>query len=72
MKLLLTEHLRTRLVHNKPQAVSSVTVFCQSPAAWQTAEIFCGTRAMQKATQGLWIKHSLFAELGLNNRDHLA
>ena len=27
-KLLLTEHLRTRLGHNRPQAVSSVTVIC--------------------------------------------
>ena len=27
-KLLLTEHLRTRLGHYRPQAVSSVTVFC--------------------------------------------
>ena len=27
-KLLLTEHLRTRLGHNRPQAVYSVTVFC--------------------------------------------
>ena len=27
-KLLLTEHLRTRLGNNRPQAVSSITVFC--------------------------------------------
>ena len=48
----------------------------QFPSAWQTAQIFSGTLALQRTLQGLDsrfnFKPSVFGELGLNNGKRLA
>ena len=115
-KLLLTEHLRTLLGHNRPQAVSSVTVFWDfslilvpSPgigplisvpivdfvqsqnrtvytmiswfpdAKWEPVlggladhPDFLRYMSLVENTAGPCFKLSVFGELGLNNRGHLA